>query len=63
MPLCLEMTITLTVGSQVDATLPPVPWREAPQPKRLGVIKGFSVVLEPCATAVRALLQVGCCIA
>ena len=43
--------------NEIDLSLPPLPWIRVTLPTRIGVIRGFPTLLEPCAAATRALNQ------
>ena len=43
--------------NEVHMSLPPLPWRQVALPTKIGVIRGFNSLLEPCSAASRALDQ------
>lgn len=43
--------------NEVHLSLPPLPWKQVSLPTKIGVIRGFPTLLEPCAAASRALDQ------
>jgi Asp-tRNA(Asn)/Glu-tRNA(Gln) amidotransferase A subunit family amidase len=43
--------------NDVHLSLPPLPWMQVALPIKIGVIRGFPTLLEPCAAATRALNQ------
>ncbi|GAX80280.1 hypothetical protein CEUSTIGMA_g7718.t1 [Chlamydomonas eustigma] len=47
---------------EVDLKLPPLPWRSVECPTRIGMIRSFPAVMEPCTATARALDQAAACL-